>query len=206
MTADQRGSRRAHDRVPEALALLDRQVGDRAILRFDRTVGDEIQALTDDPACLVEAVLALTRLGGWRIGIGIGTVETPLPTSTREARGRAYVAAREAVELARTSPTDLAVVRHADPEIVGAVPYGGDQVRHAETALILLRSVVARRTPEGWELMDLLDADPSGKHAAASLGISPSAVSQRLARSGREESRRGAELATHLLAGLIGGG
>jgi hypothetical protein len=202
ITADQRGSRRTDDRVPPALELLARTVKGHTVLGFERTVGDEIQALTDDPSAVVEAVLALTRLGGWRIGIGLGDVDRPIPASTREARGTAYLAAREAVERARNSPTDLAVVAYPAPGVVGATPYAG-QARRAETALILLRSVVARRTPEGWELMDLLDTDPSGKRAAATLGISPSAVSQRLARSAREETRRGAELAVDLLSAVM---
>jgi hypothetical protein len=198
ITADQRGSRRASDRVPEALDALRIAVDDRMALPFERTAGDEIQGLTGDPSAVVDAVLALTRLPDWRIGLCVGPVELPLPGSTREARGPAYVAAREAVESARRAPTGLALVWA--PETVGARSYGDDDARQAETALILLRALVSRRTPEGWELMDVLDDAPSGKAAAELLGITPSAVSQRLARSGRTESERGAELATLLLS------
>ena len=198
LTADQVDSRASHDRVPEALAALATP-GD-VLLGFERTVGDEIQALTADPATLVAAVITLTRLGGWRIGIGLGAVETPLPSSTREARGSAYIAAREAITRARKQPTDLALTLAAT---VGTDHYRETAGRDAETALMLLRSLLARRTQEGWELMDLLDADPSSRHAAAALGISPSAVSQRLARAARQEGARGAELATHLLARLL---
>ncbi len=198
LTADQVDSRASHDRVPEALSALATP-GD-VLLGFERTVGDEIQALTADPATLVAAVITLTRLGGWRIGIGLGAVETPLPSSTREARGSAYIAAREAITRARKQPTDLALTLAAT---VGTDHYRETAGRDAETALMLLRSLLARRTQEGWELMDLLDADPSSRHAAAALGISPSAVSQRLARAARQEGARGAELATHLLARLL---
>ncbi len=198
LTADQVDSRASHDRVPEALAALASP--GVTLLGFERTVGDEIQGLTTDPATLVAATVTLTRLGGWRIGIGIGDVETPLPSSTREARGSAYIAAREAITLARKQPTDLALTLAAT---VGADHYRETASRDAETALMLLRSLLARRTQEGWELMDLLDADPSSRHAAATLGISPSAVSQRLSRAARVEGQRGAELATRLLGRLL---
>ena len=199
VTADQVDSRSRPDGVPAALERLA-GLGDRLLLPFDRTVGDEVQALAIDAGAVVSTVTTLTRLGGWWIGIGVGDVERPLPATTREARGSAYVAAREAVEAARNSPTGLAL--QAAPD-VGASQYG--DVRNAEAALMLLRSVLSRRTPEGWELMDLLDADPSSRRAAATLGISPSAVSQRLARSARTEAQRGAELATHLLGLLLTG-
>lgn len=201
LTADQIASRRHEDAVPGALAALA-SLDPAPLLGFERTVGDEIQALTDDPATVVAAVLTLTRLDGWRIGIGLGAVEAPVPASTREARGPAYVAAREALGAARNSPTDLAL-RAAGT--VGADPYREAAVTDAETALILLRWVVQRRTPEGWELLDLLAADPVSRHAAATLGISPSAVSQRLARSAHAEAQRGAELAVRLLRHACGG-
>ncbi|GMA18986.1 hypothetical protein [Arsenicicoccus piscis] len=108
--ADQIGSRRGADRVPQALDLLTEAVGERMLLGFERTAGDEVQGLTADPGSVVDCVVALTRLGRWRLGIGVGTVDHPLPASTRAARGEAYLAARSAIEAARTSPTALALV------------------------------------------------------------------------------------------------
>ena len=197
--ADQVGSRVNPDRVPAALARLERTLADRMILPFERTAGDEIQGLCSEPAAVVDAVCQLTRLEGWRIGIGAGAVETPLPASTREARGEAYLAARKAIGTARSSPTQLALVG-ADPVVSGA-EYGesGTDTRDAETALWLLRGLLQQRSQEGWELMDLLDRGLTGAEAAAELGISPSAVSQRLARAHRTEAERGALLATRLL-------
>ena len=194
VVADQVGSRAGADRVPAALASLEPLEG---LLGFERTAGDEIQGLLKDPADVVEAVIALSRLGGWRIGIGAGPVDTPLPASTRAARGAAYLAARSAVAAARTSPVQLALRLSA----VGPAHYV-ELAEDAETALWLLRSVLARRSQEGWELMDLLDQGLTNARAAEHLGISPSAVSQRLARSARVEARRGAALATRLLTRL----
>lgn len=198
LIADQIDSRSLADGVPDALArLADLPV----VLPFERAAGDEIQGLCSDPAGVVEAVLRLTRLDGWRIGIGMGRVETPLPSSTRAARGGAYLAARDAVTAARRSPTGLAL--RLEPA-VRADDYGGavEVGEDAESALWLLRSVLARRSAEGWELMDLLENGLTHAEAAARLGISPSAVSQRLARTSRQEVARGAVLATRLLSRL----
>ncbi len=200
VTADQRNSRRSPDQVPDALSRLA-SLGDGFVLDFERTAGDEIQGLTDDPAAVVDAVLILTRSPDWHIGIGLGSVEVPLPDSTRAARGSAYLAARTAVEQARTAPSHLRLV---GAESVGAGSYGEDVVQRAEAALVMLRALVNRRTPEGWEIMDVLDETGSGKLAASRMGISPSAVSQRATRSARPESKLGAELARQLLAEAMG--
>lgn len=196
--ADQVGSRSAADRVPLALTAL---AGLDLVLPFERTAGDEVQGLADDPASVVAAVARLTRLEDWRIGIGAGAVDAPLPETTRAARGSAYLAARTAIAEARHSPTSLALVLGGG---VGGERYGepDELARDAESALWLLRSVLARRSREGWELMDLLDRGLSNARAAADLGISPSAVSQRLNRAARQEELRGTELATRLLARL----
>ncbi len=198
LTADQVGSRTADDGVPAALAAL----GDLdAALAFERTAGDEIQGLLDDPRAVVMAVTRLTRLGGWRIGLGVGTVDSPVPTSTRAARGPAYLAARAAIDTARTAPAELAL---ALPKGVSGDAYGevNDAAQDAEAALWLLRTVLARRSEEGWELMDLLEAGLTNARAAERLGISPSAVSQRLARALRTEIDRGTLLAARLLGRL----
>jgi hypothetical protein len=178
-------------------------VGERTALAFERTAGDEVQGLTAAPDAVVDAVVELTRLGGWRVGIGAGGVETPLPGSTREARGGAYLAAREAIGAARSSPTELglALAPPDAPAIVTAAGYGepAASVADAETALWLLRGLLERRSQEGWELVDLLDSGLTNSQAAVRLGISPSAASQRASRAHRTETGRTAALATRLL-------
>jgi hypothetical protein len=202
LTADQKRSTRHGDRVPEALDLLGSSPPAGVRLPFERTVGDEIQAVLDTPAAAVWATTCLVRLGGWRIGLGLGAVEEPLPSSTRAASGPAFVAAREAVSAAHTSPADLRVLRATD----GASGYGQDDAtRLAESALWLLAVVLRRRTPEGWEIVDMADAGMTGREMAERLQISPSAVSQRLGRASAEEARRGAELAEALLGRALSG-
>ncbi len=194
--ADQVRSRIDADRVPAAL---DALASIPMVLGFERTAGDEIQGLAGDAQAVVDAVVALTRLDGWRIGVGVGSVDHPLPGSTRAARGPAYLAAREALDSARANPTGLAL------KIAGERDAGerdGAAAEDAETALCLLRGLLERRSPEGWEIVDLLDAGFSNRAAADQLGISPSAASQRAARAGRIEGARAERLADHLLSGL----
>jgi hypothetical protein len=185
VTADQRGSRRAGDRVPEGLALLGSRSAGRSgvALPFERTVGDELQGVldaTDDGAALaVDLVLDLVRDGGWSVGVGLGAVDRPLPATSRAASGPAFVRARAAVERAKRrgrGSVPLAVV-------------GPDEEPHATVAadaqalLHLLGAVVARRSVAGWEAVDTLVAQrgPAPQRAsAAALGVSEQAVSQRL--------------------------
>ena len=188
LTVDQRGSRTAPDWVTdllEALAPLPSR------LAFSRTAGDEVQGLVCDPGHLPALLEVLLRDGGWRVGLGIGHVEAPLPGDVREARGPAFVHARDAVEAARHSPAGLRVVAG-----------GTDAEQRAgcalETAVWLWASLLQRRTDRGWEVVDLLDAGDTHDRAARRLGISQSAVSQRARAAGVVESGRARELVAHL--------
>ncbi|BDO42343.1 hypothetical protein [Cellulomonas sp. NTE-D12] len=177
VTADQQGSRRSTDQVPALLAGLPDLSG--MLLPFERTVGDEVQAVLDDPVSVVEVTLHLLRLGGWSVGIGAGPVLEPLPASTREASGPAFIAAREAVEAAKNRGRPVPVA------VRGAAPAAA---RDAEAVLTLLGTVLVRRSPAGWAAVDAArdalgrtGADgPVQQLAAERLGISQQAVSQRL--------------------------
>jgi len=185
VTADQRGSSRGPDRVPDALALLDARTGGRpgVVLPFDRTVGDELQGAldaTDEGAALaVDLVLDLVRDGGWSVGIGLGAVDRPLPAASRAASGPAFVRARAAVERAK---------RHGRRSVPLAVEGPDDEPRatvaaDAQALMRLLGAVVARRSAAGWEAVDTLVAQrgPAPQRATArALGVSEQAVSQRL--------------------------
>jgi hypothetical protein len=190
LTVDQDGSRRGPDQVPAALEAL---AGVPARLGFERTVGDEFQGLLDDPAALVGALEILLRAGEWNIGVGIGEVETPLPDQARAGRGPAYLHAREAVTSAKSSPWHARVVGD------------GDGARALESAVWLWAALLARRTPRGWEVADLVDQGLTYEEAATRIGISQSAVSQRAAAAGIAEGRRARELVAHLTRAAIGG-
>src|SRR4051812_45899432 len=101
LTVDQHGSQSQPDQVPTAI---DGLAVVPTLLAFQRTAGDELQGVLEDPAALPSALEPLLRTDAWNIGIGIGEIETPLPEHAREGRGPAYVAAREAVTAAKASP------------------------------------------------------------------------------------------------------
>ena len=146
VTIDQQRSRTGPDRVAGLLQVLPEVLGGRARLHPERTAGDEVQLLTGDAAAVVDVVGWLQREGGWWTGLGIGPVDAPLPASTREARGGAYLAAREAVESAKASPVGLVLRGHGTvggaqyrvPQQHAADAAAQDAVTRAESALWLL--------------------------------------------------------------------
>jgi hypothetical protein len=175
MTVDQQGSRRVGDRVESLLVELASLHGRDGVVRgFERTVGDEVQAVLDDSALVVDVALRLLRLGGWSVGIGAGAVTEPLPPSSRAGSGEAFVLARTAVERAksRTRPVPLAVAAQV-----------AERGRDAEAVLALLGTVVSRRSAAGWAVVDelgRLGGSARQDEVAASLGVTQQAVSQRL--------------------------
>jgi hypothetical protein len=184
LTVDQHGSQTQPDQVPAALAQLAGSVP--ALLAFQRTAGDEFQGVLDDPAALPAALEPLLRAESWNIGIGIGEIETPLPDQARAGRGPVYVAAREAVTAAKSSPWR---VRASGP---------AEATRALESAVWLWAALLARRTDRGWEVADLVDQGLTYDETASRLGITQSAVSQRAAAAGIAEGRRARGLVTFL--------
>ena len=171
---DQQGSRRVGDRVEGLLAeLADLEGADGVVRAFERTVGDEVQAVLDDPVVVVDLVLRMLRREGWSVGIGAGPVEEPLPASARAGSGEAFVLARSAVERAksRSRPVPVAVDGVAERSAADA-----------EAVLTLLGSVLARRTDHGWAVVDAIEdaAGATQVEVAARLGVTQQAVSQRL--------------------------
>jgi len=175
LTVDQQASRRVGDRVDALLRDLAPMAGRDGVVRaFERTVGDEVQAVLDAAELAVEVALQLLRTKAWSVGIGVGEVDEPLPESVRAGSGTAFVLARAAVERAksRTRPVPLAVEGGA-----------GDLARDAESVLTLLGALVTRRSPAGWAVIDAFGAlgpEATQEAVAKHLGVSQQAVSQRL--------------------------
>lgn len=171
LTIDQRNSTNEPDRVPSLLAYLD---GVPTAVPFERSVGDEIQGILVSGEDVVEATMRCLRAGGWYVGIGIGTVELPLPATPREGRGSAFVTARTAVERAKKTGdrAPLAVE-------------GADGAADAEGVLSLIGRFVMHRTDAEWRILDLLEPQQRGSQSAVArtLDISPQAVSKAVFRS-----------------------
>lgn len=175
LTIDQQGSRRVGDKVDELLAAvapLSERPG--TVRSFERTVGDEVQAVLADATLAVDVVLDILRRGGWSIGLGAGPVDEPLPEHARAGSGAAFVRARTAVDRAkrRSRPVPVAVETGA--------PDGG---RGCEAVLTLVGTIITRRTDAGWAVVDShteLGDEATQAAVAERLGISQQAVSQRL--------------------------
>ncbi|MBY4382931.1 hypothetical protein CH260_21495 [Rhodococcus sp. 05-2256-B2] len=185
MTVDQRRSRRDIDRVPD---LLDRYREFDLIRPFERTAGDEVQAVCEDAATVVAIALDLVATPHWSVGIGVGSVELPLPDTTRAGRGQAFEAARDAVTRAKNAPAALAVT--------GPEPEAAED---AETASTLVALLVARRSDQGREAVALMAEGMSQTDAAERLDISKQAMSQRLSVAGWHVENAGRTLASRLL-------
>ncbi|MBO9578001.1 MAG: DNA-binding protein [Microbacteriaceae bacterium] len=190
LTADQVDSRHTPDRVAAAIARIDALADGRLVRAPERTAGDELQCLADSASAIVEIALDLAAIGEWRVGIGIGDVEEPLPPSVREVRGEALVLAREALDgvKRRTGPANALAVRVG----AGRLP-SGDAIQAFADLLLDLR---ARRTRGGRELAVLLGRGLSRSEAAAELGLTPQAVSAR-------SKAAGLELDARARAGLV---
>lgn len=188
VTADQRGSRRSADAVPEVLGALNDSYAGGLALAFDRTAGDEVQCLTGDAPTVVSVVADLVRRGGWSVGVGVGDVEAPLPDNVRAGRGPAFVHARAAVERAKLQPTGVAVT--GDTTVAA---------ERSQAALWLLCALLARRTDAGWEAVDAMAGVSRQADAAARLGISAQAMSRRLRVAGWAEERHGRALVAWVL-------
>jgi hypothetical protein len=191
LTVDQRASRRNEDRVADMLRTLNASVP--AVLRFERTAGDEFQGVLADPTAVIDVVLRLVRAGNWSIGVGAGPVHTPLPDSTRAGSGPAFLYARRAVEAAKQRPARLAVR--------GALPADAGDAQAVLTALAVL---VDRRSEHAWEAIALVESGRTQADAASHLGISRQAVGQRLSAGLWELERELRPTAARLLARAAG--
>lgn len=192
LTVDQRGSSTGPDLVPGVLGALNDLRHGAPALEFERTAGDEVQGVLDDAGAVVARLALLLRAGTWNVGLGLGAVELPLPDSTRAGRGEAFVLARQAVTRAKQNPARISVV--------GADAYRAEQI---ETVAWLWSGLLTRRSPRGWEVADLLSEGLTHAEAAARLGISQSAVSQRAQAAGLVEGERAARLLEEMIAAAM---
>ncbi|WP_022887035.1 DNA-binding protein [Glaciibacter superstes] len=196
ITADQVDSRNDRDRAGELIEELAARFEGTFTLPPDQTSGDEIQILIPYAQAALDAVLAIHRTGYWSVGLGIGSVRTPLPAATRQAAGGAFIAARDAVTRAKRADAKFALqtepatgIRHParssgnadastlDTNTLNTNTLNTDEVEALITMLLLLRQ---RRTSEGWEVVDSLRHGLAQVDVADRLGISAAAVSQRV--------------------------
>ncbi|MDV8001058.1 hypothetical protein [Rhodococcus sp. IEGM 1408] len=216
VTIDQRHSRRAEDRVPR---LLEALAGVPCVSAFDRTAGDEVQGLLDDPAAVRSALLIALREGEWHCGVGAGEVDDDsYSTGTRAGRGPAYLAARRAVEAAKGLPGSVAVRVPADAGgraergaaggRAGSGAGGGIAEDSApawaadcEAVWALVAPLVLHRTEAQWRVVDVVDTSDTQTAAAAELSIAPASVTGALKLSRIREERAAYPALDRLLSG-----
>lgn len=186
ITADQRGSRTAGDRIPEVLAILRETL--RALptkphgryWEFQRTAGDEIQALFEDGdiELALRAVLKLHWLDFGYMGIGIGSVlgGTNPTINVRQGNGGAYIAARAAIDRAKKLPGGVAL------EVEEGYREDLDQCRGlVDASLQLLFEEDRKSSPRDRQIAEQhYFYEKTQAKIARELGISQPAVSQSL--------------------------
>ncbi|PMC65141.1 MarR family transcriptional regulator [Corynebacterium tuscaniense] len=170
-------SRRADlvKRSAEALATLD------GVGHFDVVGVEGIRTHVADAEAACMLVMALLSDGNWAVGIGI--------TQT----GPAIYAASDAVGV--KAGTVGVVVEKQQP--------GTDAADIAST-FALLGYVLAKRTVEGREATALVRSGFNQNEAAAQLGISKQAMSQRLQAAGWHAEQSGWQLAVNLMSRAAG--
>ena len=181
ITADQVGSRSALDHAPATIARVGERFASDLLLPFDQTAGDEIQTVTASAGAALAIVSDLAREGGWSIGLGVGDIRGPLPDVVRKAAGAAFIAARDAVTAAKKTESRFALRGTPLSDSITA--------EDVEPLIRLLLMTRARRSDQGWEVVDLLEQGNNQKRAAEILDISAPAVSMRLKAAGWQLDR-----------------
>ncbi|MEZ2121299.1 MULTISPECIES: MarR family transcriptional regulator [unclassified Corynebacterium] len=161
-------------RSAEALSTLD------GVGEFEMLGVEDICAVIDSAEAVTDTTMALLSAGDWAIGIGI-------------CPGAGWPVA-EVRELATT-----AIGRHCRSGIVKVRSWTGSDMNDLSTVFILLAHVLAKRTTEGREATQLMRGGMNQNEAAAKLGISKQAMSQRLAAAGWSAETAGWKLAVDLL-------
>jgi hypothetical protein len=171
LTVDQVDSRHHDDQVAAAVRDLGRHFAPWLVGEPERTAGDEFQVATRHGAVALDIALRLLRAENWSVGLGVGTATLPLGESVRAMSGSAFVNARDAVTAAKKRPARFALVANS----------GALAAQSLDPLIRLLVAMRDRRTPEGWELFDLVEGEPRLTLTAAAkrLGITVQAASQR---------------------------
>lgn len=183
LTIDQVASRKDGDRVPFLLRELE--VFD-FVVPPSRTLGDEVQGVTNSAEVVVNAVRQVLRDNNWHIGLGIGLVslEEQKLTRSAEAVGATFVLAREAVEVAKRKPGRSQVAVRSESETTRAA--------EIEALFDLLAGVISQRTASHWRVIDAANREPDATQAqlAKRLELTQQGVAKSLA-SGLWRQERG---------------
>ncbi|MFI2706951.1 SatD family protein, partial [Nocardioides sp. CER28] len=183
-----------HARLTAALDRVNAEV--RAAVPLRITVGDEYQGVYADLGSALRATLRL-RLAllpevDARHGVGRGTI-TVLREEPRVEDGPAWWAAREAIETVESTER-RAALRGLRTAYVPSEGTGGPDPDGVNAALVLRDQLLHEAGPESLSVLSGMLAGMSQKEIAAELGVTASAVSQRVRRDGLAALVRADEL------------
>ncbi len=143
---------------------------------------DELTTSVEEPEDALNLIMALLSDGQWAIGVGVaaGTDDAAEEAAHRAAeRAAGSRAGQVRAQVVETSPSTAA------PDL--------------SAVFALLAHVLHKRTLEGREATSLVRRGLTQSDAAAELGISKQAMSQRLQAAGWPAERAGWQLALNLL-------
>lgn len=180
------------DPVPPLLEAFD---GVGLVLPAERTAGPEVLALAARAESALEVLLRAVEHGGIAVGLGLGPLEEPLPTSVREISGPAVSSAGNALQVALTTSQVPLAVRVADPR-------QRETAEDAEAVLRLIGWMARTRNRGQWRVVRALREDPRATQAqlAERLGITQQTISRALKTSGWREESAAHPLAARLLS------
>ena len=196
---DMRSSRRIRDRERtqerflQAMEALNTEFAKSIQARFIVTHGDEAQGMLKRESAPDVLAVAERAINGvfpveLRFGIGIGTLSTPLRPDAIGMDGEAWHAANRALGLARS--------RRKYVMFSGFGELTDVQLCALANLLLHMRN---GWSPEQRRAIELVDAGMMQSAAAEALGVSESAISQRLTSAGWHFYRDGREAVANLL-------
>ncbi|WP_018024024.1 hypothetical protein [Corynebacterium ulceribovis] len=152
---------------------------------------DSIVGTMDSPISTTALLMALISAKHWAIGISVAN-----PASMPDAESLEAAAKEQLTGVPRAGSIRAAVL--------GARPDAQSRAKDIMAVFALLQHVLARRSPQGREATALMRDGWSQIEAAAELGITKQAMSQRLAAAGWHAEEAGWRLAVNVLERAAG--
>ncbi|QTH58789.1 MarR family transcriptional regulator [Corynebacterium hindlerae] len=156
---------------------------------FDILGVEDICAVVDTPEAVADTTMALLSAGEWAIGIGIAPTATNPTSDVVTKLAGAALGARARVGVVK--------VRVHGPRALK--PDADEWASDIAACFLMLATVLAKRSIEGREATSLMRRGYNQNEAAAELGITKQAMSQRLQAAGWQAETAGWQLAVNLL-------
>ncbi len=166
----------------------------RFVLPFERTAGDEVEGLIREAETVAAVALRALEAAEWWVGVGIGSVQRPLPASVRESRGSAFLLARRALTAAKRGRVGgLRVLAE------------GMDASSFEAALLLMKALFDSRKalPAAEAVARLRSTGLSQALIAETVGTTKQNVSQQLRAARWMEEQAGRRLVVNLAESLL---